>query len=131
MVVQSIRNRLNMSENKEKKTKEAPILPIKYRQSSSYQVYFADGVMGGWTPISNLSIDFFVQRNTFPETVIHEITESGKLGKVIEQRGDKGITRERQFGLIINFQTAYELRDWLNKQIEEGEKAGLFKVEKK
>ena len=119
-----------MSEKKEKKGSEVPILPIKYRQSSSYQVYFADGAMGGWTPKSNLSIDFYVQRNAFPETIIHEISESGKLGKVLEQRGDKGITRERQFGLIINIQTAYELRDWLNKQIEEGEKAGLFKIEK-
>ena len=87
-----------MSDKKEKKSKEVPILPIKYRQGSSYQVYFADGAMGGWTPKSNLSIDFYVQRNTFPETIIHEITESGNLGNVLEQRGDKGITREMQFG---------------------------------
>jgi len=116
--------------NLKKKNNGKPNIPIKYRQSPSYKIYHADGAMGGWTPKSNLSVDFFVERASLPEMLVHEITDKGKLGKIIEQRGDKGISRERQFGVIMSIKTAVELRDWLTQKINEGQKAGLFEIKK-
>lgn len=119
-----------MGNTENKKNNSNRNLPIKYKKSSSYEIYHADGAMGQWTPRSNLSIDFYVERASIPEMLIHEITKEGKLGNVIEQRGDKGVSRERQFGVIMNIQTAVELRDWLTNKIQEGQQAGLFALKK-
>jgi hypothetical protein len=119
-----------MSDNKNKKNNSKRNVPIKYKKSPSYEIYHADGAMGQWTPKSNLSVDFYVERASMPEMLIHEVSEDGKLGRVIEQRGDKGVSRERQFGVIMSIQTAIELRDWLANKIEEGQQAGLFEIKK-
>lgn len=106
-----------------------PKLPIRYKQGANYRIYYADGALGSWSPRSNLSIDFYIDRPPIPEVVIHEI-EGDQLGKVVDQVGDKGLNRERQFGLILSVQTAVELRDWLTKKIEEGQKSGVFEIKK-
>lgn len=104
-------------------------IPIKYKEAADYKVYHADGAHGGWTPRTNLSIDFYVERSTFPEVIVHSLSDKGDLGPVIEQKGEKGIRRERQFGVILSIRTAVELRNWLNDKIKEGQEAGLFSIE--
>lgn len=103
-------------------------IPIKYKESSNYEIYHADGVGGGWTPRTNLSVDFFVERGSFPDVLVHGLTEEGKLGEILDVKGAQGISRERQCGIIMNVQTAIGLRDWLTDKIEEGKRDGRFEL---
>lgn len=112
-------------EKKEKK------LAIRYKTSPNYQTYTADGLYGGFTPEGRLIMDYYVEKWDAPEFTIHKIGDDGKFSnEPIEKRGFEGITREKQFGLILNIHRAYELREWLNQKLKDAEKRGLIEIKK-
>ena len=106
---------------------EKELLPnsidIHYTRISSYRVYHVDGIYGGRTPDGKyLTFDLFRHRNPSPTLVSHEIDESGKLGKVIDMVVRGGMSREIEAGLVIDFEVANMIRDWLNERISEWER---------
>ncbi|MCG2589122.1 hypothetical protein [Rhodohalobacter sulfatireducens] len=114
----------------DEKKGERKNIPIRYKKNTSYETFFADGAMGGWTPRKNLSLDFYVEKAATPDIVVHELTEEGHLGELIERKGDVGFVREKQLGIVMNVQTVVELRDWLTAKIEEGQEKGIFEIQK-
>ena len=104
---------------KEKKPKTIKFI---YNKSSNYRTYNAGGVVGGITPKGKIFIDLFNEKSPIPESVIHEISEEGKLGKEIERKSNGGVVREIECGILLDIEIAMVISDWLNDRIKEFKK---------
>lgn len=83
-------------------------------KSPGHQTLRVDGAIGSMTP-TGLALSFYVERGPIPQTVTHEITETGALGKVVSATGKKGIIREIQTGIVIDVAGARDLIKELEK----------------
>lgn len=110
--------------------KKAEKLAIRYKTSPNYQTYTADGSFGALTPEGRLAMDFYVEKLDTPEFTIHKIEDGKVSNEPMEKRGFEGLTREKQFGLILNINRVHELRDWLNQKLKEADKRGLIEIKK-
>ena len=97
-------------------------IEIHYIKTPSYRTYHVDGVYGGLTPKGDLYCELYTERNATPQLAVHEITEEGRLGNVIKKEGRSGIIREIECGISLDVSTAYALKEWLERKIEDYEK---------
>lgn len=115
-----------MAEKEEKKQ-----LLIRYKSSPTYRIYTADGAFGGNTGDGKLVIDFYVEKKDVPDIHTYDVDENNKISNVPSStKGFPGLTREKQFGLVLTLNRVIELRNWLNTKIEEAENSGTFYYEK-
>ena len=91
-----------------------------YIKSNSYRVVHVDGAHGGVTPQGAIFASVYSERLPIPESIVHRITDDGRLGDEItsERRTKDGVVREVEVGLEMNLQTAERLHEWLAKRIE-------------
>jgi len=93
-----------------------------YIKNGNYGNHYANGVIGGLMPKGELQMDFFIERRVIPQTVTHEISEEGQLGKQIDITSKEGIIREIECGIIMPIVAAQALYQWLGQRIEEFQK---------
>ena len=110
---------------------EAKSLPkeakVTYTKSPDYKLVYVNGIYGGLTGKGELRFDFFQEFHPYPEEEIVEITDEGKLGKVIPSEDEEGskqfeLIREKQIGIIMSMGVAQSLFEWLKDKIEIYEK---------
>lgn len=103
--------------------KKTPALPseitMHYIKTNGYRTYHVDGAFGGLTSKGNIYCEFFVERNVTPQQVTYEIEENGQLGKEKERSGKKGFIRQIECGISLDIKTAVNLKEWLEKRINE------------
>ena len=104
---------------KEKKTNT---IEFTYQKSPDYKAHLVEGIVGGITPKGKISIDFFNEKSPIPDSVTHELSNNGILGKEVNRKGKKGIVREIESGIYLDIPTAMVLVDWLNIRIAEFKK---------
>jgi hypothetical protein len=91
-----------------------------YIKSNQFRVVHVDGAVGAITPRGNLHIAVYSERPAIPRQTEHELNlETGQLGEPISTEGKEGVIREMEVDLMLSAQATVELRDWLNKRIEE------------
>lgn len=90
-----------------------------YNKTSSYRTYNVEGVFGGLSPKNKIFIEFFNEKLPVPESVVHEVTEDGILGKEIEKKAFKGIIREIECGIYLDIPTAIAFSNWLEARIKQ------------
>ena len=93
-------------------------------KSSQFRVIHIDGGTGGITPRGYCTIGLYSERKVIPRVTVRDISEEGDVGPehTVETRveePDIGIIREVEIGLIFDERTAIEIRDWLNRRLEE------------
>lgn len=90
-------------------------------KSSGFRQIHVDGAHGGITPTGMININFFSHRNAIPKGTEFEINENGSLGNPIQDFDDSkvGLVREFEFGTYMDLNTCINLRDFLDKKIEE------------
>lgn len=76
-------------------------LTITYEKSNDFSVRYADGVMVTAMPSGNIYLGFFLDRPHEFESVVHEFTPDGKLGKEVDRAEKKGMCRALQNGLVV------------------------------
>ena len=106
---------------------EAPaLIPVRYPRAQDYRIYHVDGAFGAFTPNGNVTLDFFVERGTFPDLVVYE-NNNGSLGKEHSRRQDSAtIVRERVCGMFLDLSAAIRLRDWLNDKVNDAMELGFI-----
>lgn len=89
-------------------------------KSKLYRVVHADGVYGGVTPNLNVHMSFFSERTPLPKRLAYEILEDGDIGQedTSLRKAKRGIVREMEVGVLLDYGTAIALRAWLDNQIQ-------------
>lgn len=110
----------------EKQPEKPSQVDIYYERTHSYRLYHVDGAHGGITPRGNLTFDLYVDRPEIPKMIRREVSEHGKLGDEISRGGRKGILRQIECGVVLDFQAAANLHDWLGEMLDRAQQHGIF-----
>jgi hypothetical protein len=101
-----------------KKMLSSKTIDIYYKKTNNYRTYHVDGVFGGVTPRGKFYIELYIDRSPTPQTIRHKIDEDGKIGDEVNREGKEGIIREIEAGLIMDYDVARSIRDWLDAKIK-------------
>jgi hypothetical protein len=94
-----------------------------YIKNSGFRVVHIDGAIGSLTPRGYIHAALYSERMPIPKSVTQPIMEGGNLGNPIEQDIRAGVVREVEVGLLLDRPAAESLRNWLETQILEFDKA--------
>ena len=89
-----------------------------YIKSNEFRVIHADGVWGGATPRSYITMSFYSERVPIPQTITHEVKE-GILGSEQNRSSKDGIIREVEVEVMIDLVMAKSLIPWLQEKIDQ------------
>ena len=62
-------------------SQKKPELTFKYDLSCDYNLSYVNGAQGGFSSRGEMVIDFYLERQPLPESITHEITPEGALGR--------------------------------------------------
>lgn len=99
-----------------------PEITFKYIFPYDYNPLYINGAHGGVSPRGEIVANFFVERPPLPLAVSHEITPEGAIGPetTVEPSDLKAsMVRYVSTGIILNYQSARELHQWLGEKIRE------------
>jgi hypothetical protein len=99
---------------------EKKSVQIHYEKNSMYRTIFADGAIGGITPLNQVNLCFYATRQAIPKSVKFELGTDGKVGNPIEvsQDSKSGIIREVEIGVYMSRESAHDLYSFLKKIFE-------------
>ncbi|HEB73149.1 MAG TPA: hypothetical protein ENI77_11110 [Nitrospirae bacterium] len=116
-------------EDSESKSKAS--LPVHYIKSNSFKAIYADGAHGGLSPKGLLNMSVFSERVPIPREEVFE-EQDGVLNRV-KSIGKKGLIREVEATILMDYPTMKVIRDWMSDKIEEFEqryKIGIISGDK-
>lgn len=94
---------------------------IKYVKAYDYKTSLATGIITALTTHGLINMSFFTDRAIFPKSQTIEFDETGKqIGKPLDEK-DGDLTREVQFGAIMDINTAKQMLNVLQAKIQEHE----------
>jgi len=94
-------------------------LIVRFKTPSSYKTFTADGAVAGEIFDNKVTLEFFIHKQDLPEYLIFDLDREGKpLSNPKAKGGFQGLTRERQFGLVMSIEKIVSLRDELNKILD-------------
>lgn len=96
---------------------------FKYKFADNYNPVYVNGAYGGVSSRGEIVVNFFLERLPLPNSVTHKVDENGIVGEIIEKENkpkDLNVSSIRfvESGIVVNVETAKQIRDWLDKQIK-------------
>lgn len=96
---------------------------FKYLFDKSYNPTYCSGGFGGITPKDEIVFNFFLERHPIPYSETQKINDDGSLGNIVEREPEykddtADVIRYVESGVIMNLETAKEVRAWLDKHIQ-------------
>ena len=92
-----------------------------FMKSPHYRVIRVSGALGGVTPQNDVMVTLYNERHPIPESVTHDVSQSGLKSEPKRQVGKKGMIREVEAVLSLDPEVAKSLGVWLLKQAEVAE----------
>jgi len=92
-----------------------------YLKGPDFRAIHVDGAIGGITTKGFLHVALFTERAPIPQSTTFVVAPDGLLGEEItEHRKTKeGVIRQMEIDLILNEDTANDLRNWLDQRLSE------------
>lgn len=91
-------------------------LPVHYVKSPMFRTIHADGVMGGIMPSGRaMNIAFYAERVPFPTEEVFDIGPEGHFIAPRESKRKRGIYREIEASIVLDWDTLRSLQNWLTK----------------
>ena len=97
-------------------------LTFKYVFPDDYNPQYVTGAHGSVTPSQDIIMNFFMERSALPKEEEFELNDVGLLGKRLSMEPshyEKCIIRYMQSGIVMNKNTAIELRNFLDNLINQ------------
>jgi hypothetical protein len=109
-------------------------LKFKYIFPDDFCPEYANGAQGGVTPRGEILMNFFLERQPVPKSIVYEMGDDGMIGDVIQDECEPRefqhmMVRNVTCGVMMNLETARQVRDWLDNQIRTAEGAESVKEE--
>lgn len=101
---------------------------FKYIFPETYNPVYANGAYGGPTTMGEIAINFYIERHPVPLEDTHALAEDGRVAEQLErvpQPEDKSVTIIRYLttGVLLNYESAKRIHDWLGRHLEQMESA--------
>ena len=95
-------------------------LTFDYVKSNLFRTIHADGLVGSFTPSSDIYIAFFNERFPIPQQLVFELQSDGTIGDEITElrRSRDSVLREMEIGITMTVDVAESLVEYLKKMIE-------------
>ena len=92
-----------------------------YLKAANFRTAHIDGAIGSITTKGFLHMALFSERPPIPQQTGFKLEENNILGEEIEKDRitKEGVIRQLEIDLIINEETAADLRNWLDQRLEE------------
>jgi len=97
---------------------------FKYVVAPDYNPVYINGAHGGVSPRGEIMVNFYLERLPLPDSITHEITPSGTIGKeTASQPADLKATlvRHIESGIVLTAENARIFHAWLGERIREAE----------
>jgi hypothetical protein len=101
-----------------------PELVFKYIFNYGYNPTYVNGAQGGFSPRGEMVIHFYLERQPLPESISHEITPEGAIGREVsvEPEGLTGsMVRFIDTGVVMSYENAKVFHAWLGDKLREME----------
>jgi hypothetical protein len=99
-----------------------PELVFKYIFNYGYNPTYVNGAQGGFSPRGEMVIHFYLERQPLPESISHEITPEGAIGREVsvEPEGLTGsMVRFIDTGVVMSYENAKVFHAWLGDKLRE------------
>jgi hypothetical protein len=106
---------MNMSSNK-------PELTFKYVFNYGYNPSYVNGAQGGFSPRGEMVINFYLERQPLPDSITHEITPEGAIGREtgVEPKDlASSMVRFIDTGVVMSYENARVFHSWMGDKLRE------------
>jgi hypothetical protein len=90
-----------------------------YEKAGAFQTFHVDGAFGGISQRLYINMAVFAERGPIPRRTDYELEANGKLGREVARDGKKGILRELQCNLMMDYRAASVVHKWLGEKLAE------------
>ena len=101
-----------------------PEVTFKYIFNYGYNPTYVNGAQGGFSPRGEMVIHFYLERQPLPESISHEITPEGAIGReiAVEPEGlSNSMVRFIDTGVAMSYENARVFHAWLGDKLREME----------
>lgn len=99
-----------------------PELTFKYVFSDDYKPSYVNGAQGGFSPRGEMVISFYLERQPLPDSITHEITPEGAIGREIDVEPKdlaSSMIRYIETGVVMNYENARVFHAWMGDKLRE------------
>jgi hypothetical protein len=99
-------------------------LRFDYIFGDGYRPVFVNGAHGGVSPRGELVINFYHERPPLPDSVTHELSPDGTIGREVQPDPASAATtmvRSVDAGIIMSYENARNFHLWLGERLREME----------
>jgi hypothetical protein len=107
-------------------------LTFKYVFNYSYNPTYVNGAQGGFSPRGEMVINFYLERQPLPESISHEITPEGAIGREtgVEPKDLAGsMVRFIDTGVVMSYENAKVFHAWMGDKLREVEEMHKARTE--
>jgi len=101
-----------------------PGITFKYIFNYGYNPSYVNGAQGGFSPRGEMVIHFYLERQPLPESISHEITPEGAIGREIGVEPEDlsgSMVRFIDTGVVMSYENARIFHAWLGDKLREVE----------
>lgn len=101
-----------------------PELTFKYVFNYGYNPSYVNGAQGGFSPRGEMVINFYLERQPLPESITHEITAEGAIGRETEVEPKdlaSSMVRFIDTGVVMSYENARVFHAWMGDKLREME----------
>jgi len=109
-----------------------PELTFKYVFNYGYNPTYVNGAQGGFSPRGELVINYYLERQPLPESITHEITPEGAIGREtsVEPKDlANSIVRFIDTGVVMSYENAKMFHAWMGNKLQEFEELHKARTE--
>lgn len=105
-------------------SQKKPKITFKYVFNYGYNPTYVNGAQGGFSPRGEMVMNFYLERQPLPESISHEITPEGAIGREIAVEPDdlaNSMVRFIDTGVVMSYENARVFHAWLGDKLREVE----------
>jgi len=106
--------------------KEVPMSDVRFKYifSKEYNPVYINGAYGGIGPRGELIVNFYLERSPVPNEEVRNILQNGVIGEQVKVEPldlQETIIRYIDSGIVMNYETAKVIHEWLGSHIKQME----------
>jgi hypothetical protein len=107
-------------------------IAFKYIFTYDYNPVYVNGAHGGVSPRGELVANFYLERQPLPNEITHTVGSDGAIGDVaaVDPKDlNSSMVRYVASGIVLNYENARNLHQWLGDKISEMEQMARLRSE--
>jgi len=101
---------------------QKPEITFKYIFNYGYNPTYVNGAQGGFSPRGEMVIHFYLERQPLPESLTHEISPEGAVGREVSVEPEDlsgSMVRFVDTGVVMSYENARLFHLWMGDKLRE------------